>query len=210
MSSDRSSQSRRQWVGTWVPLLPILVAMLIAFAAAQYGRLRGTPPPTMAMPVMSHAAPEMPSAPDIMDPAPDFTLPDVHGGDLHLAALEKQGPVLVIFYLGYNCPRCVAHLREIEEHIDEIRATGGQVVAISPDTPDNLKKSVDAFGDFPFPLLADPDLKAFRDYGLVFGKDALFHGCYIVDKEGAVAFAMRSSHPYDNVNGLVATLRGMK
>jgi peroxiredoxin len=151
----------------------------------------------------------MPSGPDVMDVAPDFTLADAHGGRFHLAEVEKQGPVLMVFYLGYNCPRCVAHLRQIEERLDAIRAAGAQVVAISPDPVDKLKESADAFGDFPFPLLADPEMNVFRAYGLVYGKDTVFHGCYIADTEGHVAFAMKSSHPYDNVEGLVGMLRSM-
>ncbi|HVS69940.1 MAG TPA: redoxin domain-containing protein [Phycisphaerae bacterium] len=152
------------------------------------------------------------AGPDIMDKAPDFTLPDIHGGNFHLADAEKRGPVLMIFYLGYECPRCVAGLRDIESQLNAIRATGTQVVAISPDTFDDLKKSADAFGDFPFPLLADPQQQVFRAYGLVFGagQDAtVFHGCYIADKDGNLAFAMKSSHPYDNMPRLLETLRGL-
>ncbi|HVX85961.1 MAG TPA: redoxin domain-containing protein [Phycisphaerae bacterium] len=160
----------------------------------------------------SQTAAAFSAGPDIMDKAPDFTLPDIHGGDFHLADAEKRGPVLIIFYLGYECPRCVAGLRDIESQLDAIRAAGTQVVAISPDTFDDLKKSADAFGDFPFPLLADPDEIVFRAYGLVFGagKDAtVFHGCYVADKDGNLAFAMKSSHPYDNISRLLETLRGL-
>jgi hypothetical protein len=38
----------------------------------------------------------------------------------------------------------------------------------------------------------------------------MFHGCFVVDKEGLVAFAMKSSHPYDNVEAVVGLMRGMR
>ena len=45
--------------------------------------------------------------------APEFELPDAHGGKVSLAEARKKGPVLIVFYLGYSCPRCVAHLTEL-------------------------------------------------------------------------------------------------
>lgn len=208
-----TEHSRKDWLNSLVPVVPMVLSIGVACAAYEYGRLRGRNAAPADMAVMEQAGSPADAAvrgPKEMDLAPDFELDDAHGGRVKLSALVPHGPVLVIFYLGYNCPRCVAHLREIEGQLDAIHAAGAQVVAVSPDSVDKLKESAEAFGDFPFPLLADPDMKAASAYGLVYAKDNLFHGCYIVDKEGRVAFAMKSSHPYDNIDGLVGMLRSMR
>jgi peroxiredoxin len=200
-------------VNALVPVAPIVLSIAVACAAYAYGQWRGSHAEKPQMAGMGDAAPVaagIGGGPQEMDLAPDFELADAHGGTVKLSAIDKQGPVLVIFYLGYNCPRCVGHLQEIEGKLDAIRAAGAQVVAISPDSVEKLKNSAETFGDFPFPLLADPDMKTAGAYGLVYARDTMFHGCYIVDKEGRVAFAMKSSHPYDNVDALVAMLRGMR
>jgi len=145
--------------------------------------------------------------PAIGSQAPDFTLPDAHGGEVTLSQAMKKGPVLLIFYLGYSCPRCVAHLRELADQKHEFDEYDTQILAISPDTVAESQDSIKSFGDFPFPMLSDPQMKVAKTYGLVFHPDTMFHGAFIIDTHGVVRFAVKSSHPYDDAEGLLDCLQ---
>lgn len=59
-----------------------------------------------------------------------------------LNIVQKQKTVL-IFYRGGWCPYCNTHLSAIGALQKEIKSLGYQTVAISPDAPEELKKSID-------------------------------------------------------------------
>ncbi len=138
--------------------------------------------------------------------APDFTLNDSHGNPVTLSALTAKKPTLIIYYLGYSCPRCVHHLTELSELKPEFDKLNAQIIAISPDTVAEDKDSIATYGDFDFPLLSDPNMKVAKAYGLVYGT-TVFHGMYIVDTRGRIRFAMKSSHPYDNNDALLEVFK---
>ncbi len=53
----------------------------------------------------------------------------------------------------------------MQTNLPKIREAGAEVVAISADTPETLRKKVQSRG-IEFPLLADPELAAIDAYGL--------------------------------------------
>ncbi len=147
--------------------------------------------------------------------APDFTLLDAHSDpakptSITLSQLAKSQPVLLIFYLGYSCPRCMESLRELDEYKAQFDATGVQIVAIGPNTVEELRNSIEQYGDFPFPMLSDPEGKVAEAYDLRAGGPGfarLFSG-----RQGSqtIRFAMQSSHPYDNYTASVELVPGIK
>ena len=148
---------------------------------------------------------------DIDSTAPDFTLPDAHGqGSVTLSQILDSQPVLLIYYLGYSCPRCVANLQRIADLKPEFDKLGVRILAVSPNTLAETRDSIETFGDFPFPLLSDKDEKVARAYGLVYEGDEMFHGLFIIDTHRKVQFAMKSSHPYDNEQNLLAIVKNMQ
>jgi thiol-disulfide isomerase/thioredoxin len=70
------------------------------------------------------------------DRAPDFWLPDARGGYVQLRHLLAKGPVVVSFYRGGWCPHCNLELHALPNALAEIEQLGAQLVAISPQTPD--------------------------------------------------------------------------
>jgi peroxiredoxin len=99
--------------------------------------------------------------------APDFSLPNARGGMLQLSLLLSKGPVVVTFYRGGWCPFCNLTLRAYESIYSEIRRLGAELVAISPQTPDNSLSDVEKKG-LAYPVLSDVHLRVTRQYGLVF------------------------------------------
>jgi peroxiredoxin len=101
------------------------------------------------------------------DRAPNFTLPDAHGGQTSLASLLGKGPAIVTFYRGSWCPFCDLQLRSYQEVLDEIHGLGAELVAISPQTPDFALADIEA-KQLTFPVLTDAGNRVARQYGLVF------------------------------------------
>ena len=76
------------------------------------------------------------------DRAPPFTLKDQNANDVSSADLLAQGPLVVTFCRGVWCPYCNLELQAINDVLPQIRAYGANVVAISPQTLVNSRKSV--------------------------------------------------------------------
>jgi len=68
---------------------------------------------------------------------PDVTLVNARGGRTRIYDKLAGGPLVVTFYRGGWCPYCSLELRAYQSVLDEIRAVGGDLVAISPEAPDH-------------------------------------------------------------------------
>ena len=101
------------------------------------------------------------------DAAPDFILPDAHGLPMRFRSLLVRGPVVVVFYRGGWCPYCNLHLRGFQRVLPQLRELGAQLVAISPQLPDN-SLSTQEKNELTFPVLSDVGNKVARQFGIVF------------------------------------------
>jgi peroxiredoxin len=99
--------------------------------------------------------------------APKLELPDAHGKMVSSAGLLAKGPLVVTFYRGVWCPYCNMDLQAIEEAADEIRALGASLVAISPQTAPNRRKS-ERENALSFPILSDHGNAVANAFGLRF------------------------------------------
>src|ERR1700758_980717 len=98
------------------------------------------------------------------DVAPSL-LKDPEGNIVRSDALLKKGPLVVTFYRGVWCPYCNMDLQAIEEAADEIRALGASLVAISPQTAPNRRKS-ERENALSFPILSDHGNSVANEFGL--------------------------------------------
>ncbi|MCP3030127.1 AhpC/TSA family protein [Halobacillus sp. A1] len=99
--------------------------------------------------------------------APDFTLPDPNGNPISLSNQLSVGPVIVTFYRGGWCPYCNMELREYQQILSDIHAAGGELIAISPETPD-YSLSTAQKNDLQFHVLSDVGNKTARQFNLVY------------------------------------------
>jgi peroxiredoxin len=144
--------------------------------------------------------------------APETSLRRPAGRSVDMADLYQVGPSVLIFYRGGWCPYCNVHLGQIAKAESELKQMGYQVLAISPDRPEELQKSVDK-QHLSYQLLSDSDMALCRAFGLAFRVDDAtikqYHGygidlekssgqshhllpvpaVYIVDTEGVIRFA---------------------
>jgi peroxiredoxin len=98
------------------------------------------------------------------DRVPDFHLPEAHGGFVRLSDLLAKGPVVLSFYRGGWCPYCNLELRALQKMLPEITELGAELVAVSPQTPDESLSTAEK-NELAFPVLSDigsATAKAFR------------------------------------------------
>jgi peroxiredoxin len=75
------------------------------------------------------------------DVAPEFTLLDPDGKPVSSRELLTKGPLVLSFYRGVWCPYCNLELQALQQALPEITARGASLVAISPQTAPNSRKS---------------------------------------------------------------------
>lgn len=107
------------------------------------------------------------------DKAPDFTLGDPEGRPVSSADLLARGPLVVSFYRGVWCPYCNMELQALQAALPAFETLGASLVAISPQTAPNSRKSMRQ-NDLGFPILSDPRNDVAAAFGLRFAlPDAL-------------------------------------
>jgi peroxiredoxin len=101
------------------------------------------------------------------DVAPSFSLRDPEGNAVSSADLLKRGPLVLSFYRGVWCPYCNMELQALEAAKPEFDKYNASLVAISPQTAPNSRKSVRQ-NRLSFPILSDVKGKVGAAFGLRF------------------------------------------
>lgn len=99
--------------------------------------------------------------------APAITGKDQDGNDFNLKTSLNDGPVVLIFYRGYWCGYCNQQLEAFEAELENLKSKGVKVVAISPETNEYAKKTVEKTGTS-ISILSDGDRKIMEDYKVAF------------------------------------------
>lgn len=99
--------------------------------------------------------------------APEFVLEDADGNTVSSRSLLTRGPLIATFYRGVWCPYCNFDLQALEEIRPEIEARGASLVAISPQTQANSRKS-QRDNKLGFPILSDAGASIADQFGLRF------------------------------------------
>ena len=77
--------------------------------------------------------------------APKIEAIDNQGNVFSLAQKIEQGPVVVVFYRGEWCSYCNRHMAALEKALPEFKELRASVVAITPELPKYVKKTVKKF-----------------------------------------------------------------
>jgi peroxiredoxin/N-acetylneuraminic acid mutarotase len=127
--------------------------------------------------------------------APAWSLTDASGKTVSLDQYKGK-PLVLIFYEGSGCLYCATQLKTFADKVKEFENNGIAVVAIGTDTPAELKDALAAYdGGFPFPLLSDAKLDAFKAYRCVDFNNKPLHGTFLIDAQGAVRWQNISERP---------------
>jgi peroxiredoxin len=101
------------------------------------------------------------------DKAPIFALKDPDGNLVSSKELLAKGPLVVSFYRGVWCPYCNMELQALQEALPEFKKLGAGLVAISPQTAPNSRKSIRE-NKLTFPILSDTKGEVGAAFGLKF------------------------------------------
>lgn len=115
----------------------------------------------------SVAAQEAPEGLFIASKAPDFRAKDQHGTEVRLKDLLKEGKVVLVFYRGQWCPYCNRELSRLQDSLQLIKDKGATLVAVSPEQPENVSKTVEKT-KAEYSILYDEGLKIMKAYDVEF------------------------------------------
>ena len=134
----------------------LAAALAVPFTAAAQDL---APSPSQVRPLLVGAA------------VPDSPLLAMDGKPVTLKAAFAGKPGVVIFYRGGWCPYCNAHLREVKDLQKDLAKLGYAVVAITPDRPEELRKTMTK-NALPYALLSDSKSESARAFGVAYQVDA--------------------------------------
>lgn len=165
----------------------------------------------LLMVVQIAAAQEAPEGLFIASKAPDFKATDQNGKEIRLKDLLKEGKVVLVFYRGQWCPYCNKELSRLQDSLQMIKDKGATLVAVSPEKPENITKTVEKT-KAEYSVLYDEGLKIMKAYevefevpentitryrnaGIDIGKNNGDNGnflpvpaVYIIDKESTITY----------------------
>ena len=98
---------------------------------------------------------------------PDGILTTPNGEVHQVSGIIEKKPTILLVYRGGWCPYCNTHLAEIQEAESEMISLGYQVIAVSPDSPENLKTTNEKQG-LNYSLYSDAGGDFLKAMGLVF------------------------------------------
>lgn len=98
---------------------------------------------------------------------PQAVLTDAAGKPFDLNAAVTAKPTILVFYRGGWCPYCSRQLAGLQEIEHDLTSMGYQVLAVSTDSPDNLKQT-GIKQKLTYTLLSDADLSLAKQFGIAF------------------------------------------
>jgi len=120
---------------------------------------------------MASIAQTMPQGIGVNDKAPVFTAKDQNGKKISLKDELKNGAVVVVFYRGQWCPYCNKQLNALQDSLGFIKEKGATLIAVSPEKPANISKTV-AKTKATYSVLFDDGLKIMKSYDVAFSVDS--------------------------------------
>jgi peroxiredoxin len=97
-------------------------------------------------------------------------LQNLDGSETDLATVRKGQKTILVIFRGGWCPYCVRHLEALGQHHQAYVQAGYQVVGISTDGPESLKKGVEN-SNLPYRVYSDHSFALSHQLGLLFRVD---------------------------------------
>lgn len=117
--------------------------------------------------------------------APKAILQAIDGQTVSLEQVLAGKPAVVVFYCGGWCSYCNLQLSDLRKLVAPLKAKGVALIAISPDLPAELFKSIEK-SELDYQLYSDAKVQAIEGFGIGFRLDATTlekYAAYGVDLE---------------------------
>jgi peroxiredoxin len=104
------------------------------------------------------------------DKAPAIVGKDQNGKKVSLKEILKNGEAVLIFYRGQWCPYCNKQLSQLNDSLSYVTAKGGTIITITPETADNIKKTINKT-KATYSILQDKGMVIMENYKVNFALD---------------------------------------
>ena len=102
------------------------------------------------------------------DSIPQIELPNAMGTFVNVQdILARKKKVVIAFYRGGWCPYCNLELRALQQFLPKIKELGAELIAISPETPDNSLSTIEK-NELSFQVLSDENNRVAKSLNLVY------------------------------------------
>lgn len=140
--------------------------------------------------------------------APEIVLNDKDGNEVKLSDFKGQR-VVVYFYPRDNTPGCTRQACAFRDEFEEYKALGIPVIGISKDSQASHQRFA-MKNELPFILLADPELKAIKDYDVwqekkMYGKVSMgvVRATYLIGADGIIEKVWKKAKPDTNAKEIL-------
>jgi len=142
------------------------------------------------------------------DNAPDFTAESTQG---KTSLKDYRGKnVVLYFYVRDQTPGCTMQSCSLRDGIDKIKSYGTEVLGVSTDDLASHNKFMTAY-NLNFPLIADPDFKISKAYG-VFNEErkASRRVTFVIDKNGVIKHIFPEVDVRAHADEVIEVLKSMR
>lgn len=119
---------------------------------------------------------------------PEAKVVGLDGKETTTATIAKMQPTVFVFYRGGWCPFCNRHLAELRNAEAGLKEMGYQLVALTPDLPEELKKTMTK-EEVGYKIFSDSSAAAMKAFGVAFELDqktvSMYKESYKIDVERA-------------------------
>ncbi|WET03429.1 MULTISPECIES: peroxiredoxin-like family protein [Flavobacterium] len=96
---------------------------------------------------------------------PNATLKTPENVEVNILDILKKKKTVLVFYRGGWCPYCNIHLQSLAGAEEQIIDLGYQIIAVSPDSPENLKTTEEK-DKVKYSLLSDSNMELIKAVGI--------------------------------------------
>lgn len=147
---------------------------------------------------------------DLLSPgteAPDFEAKDQDGNLVRLRDF-RGGPVVLYFYPEDDTPGCTREACSFRDRIEAFRSRGAAVLGVSTQDEESHRAFRAKFS-LTFPLLADPEKRITRSYGVLGLLGLAKRVTYVIGPDGRIAAAFRKLDPKAHTEEALRVLSAM-
>ena len=115
---------------------------------------------------------------------------DIEGNNINLKELTPQKTVAVITMKSPDCPVCQTQILRIKQNFDRLAVCNVTFLVLAP-TPIEKLYLTKEMTQFPFPFIADHDLRISRSLDLLLSKTEILPSILILNEKLEVEWAQR-------------------
>lgn len=148
--------------------------------------------------------------------APHFELPDSDMQDFSLTSQQGKKIVVLYFYPKDDTPGCTMEANEFSGLEEEFAKLDTIVIGISRDDCLSHASFRDKYG-LSVLLLADPDARVCKRYGVMYEKEVDGHkkisikrSTFVIDKQGKLRHVMYGVQAHGHAQEIFNLIKGMK